>query len=49
MQILLQSILVSLTLYSLLLTGLDLVLGVQWLEKLGTIMCNWKQMAMEFQ
>lgn len=25
------------------------MLGVQWLEKLGTVSCNWKQMTMEFQ
>lgn len=36
------------TLYSLPLTGLDLVLGVQWLEKLGPVMCNWQKMTMEF-
>jgi len=32
----------SLTLYSLPLTGLDLVLGIQWLEMLGSMVCNWK-------
>jgi len=39
----------SLTLYSLPLTGLDLVLGIQWLEMLGSVVCNWKQLTMEFQ
>jgi hypothetical protein len=38
----------SLTLYSLPLTGLDLVLGIQWLEMLGFVVCNWKQLTMEF-
>ena len=38
-----------LTLYSLPLTGLDLVLGIQWLEQLGLVMCNWQKMTMEFQ
>jgi len=32
----------SLTLYSLPLTWLDLVLGIQWLEMLGSVVCNWK-------
>ncbi|KAJ0095894.1 hypothetical protein Patl1_15297 [Pistacia atlantica] len=48
-QILLQDIPLSLTFYSLLLTGLDLVLGVQWLEQLWTVVCNWKKITMEFQ
>ncbi|KAJ0041050.1 hypothetical protein Pint_26952 [Pistacia integerrima] len=48
-QILLQCIPFSLTFYSLPLTGLDLVLGLQWLEQLGTVVCNWKKMTMEFQ
>jgi predicted aspartyl protease len=39
----------SLTLYSLPLTGLDLVLGIQWLEMLGSVVCNWKQLTMAFQ
>ncbi|KAL4318769.1 hypothetical protein GQ457_18G015560 [Hibiscus cannabinus] len=47
--VLLQGIPFSLTLYSLPLIGLDLVLGVQWLEKLGTVICNWKQMTMKFR
>jgi len=38
-----------LTLFSLpLITGLDLVLGVQWLEMLGSVVCNWKQLTMDF-
>lgn len=38
----------SLTLYFLPLTGLDLVLGIQWLKMLGSMVCNWKQLTMEF-
>ena len=36
------------TLYSLPLIGLDMVLGVHWLEQLGTVVCDWKRMTMEF-
>jgi hypothetical protein len=32
----------SLTLYFVPLTGLDLVLGIQWLKMLGSVVCNWK-------
>jgi hypothetical protein len=31
-----------LTLFSLPLRGIDLVLRVQWLEMLGSLVCNWK-------
>lgn len=41
--VLLQRIPFSLTLYSLLLIGLDVVLGIRWLEQLGPVVCNWKQ------
>ncbi|KAK8482065.1 hypothetical protein V6N11_063350 [Hibiscus sabdariffa] len=44
-----QGINFVLTLYALPLRGLDLVLGVHWLEQLGTVVCNWKQLTMEFQ
>jgi hypothetical protein len=47
-QVILQNIPFSLTLYSIPITGLDLVLGVQWLEQLGPVVCNWKQMTMDF-
>ncbi|RVW21961.1 hypothetical protein CK203_107764 [Vitis vinifera] len=47
--ILLQGIPFSITFYSLPLNGLDLVLGVQWLEQLGSVVCDWKKMTMEFQ
>lgn len=30
------------------LTGLDLVLGVQWLETLGPILCDWKNQYLKF-
>ncbi|KAJ0007195.1 hypothetical protein Pint_29903 [Pistacia integerrima] len=48
-RVILQGIPFTLTLYSLTLTGLDLVLRVQWLEQLGPVMCNWQKMTMEFQ
>jgi hypothetical protein len=46
--VLLQGIPFMLTLHALPLCGLDLVLGVQWLEQLGTVACDWKKMTMEF-
>ena len=45
----LQGIFFILTLYALPLVGLDVVLGVHWLEQLGTVLCNWKKLTMEFQ
>lgn len=39
----------STTLYSLPLHGLDVVLGIQWLEILGPVLCNRKTMTMSFQ
>lgn len=47
--LLLQGIPFSISFYSLPLTGLDLVLGVQWLEQLGPVVCEWKMMTLEFQ
>ncbi|KAK8563546.1 hypothetical protein V6N12_035692 [Hibiscus sabdariffa] len=44
-----QGILFVLTLYALPLRGLDLVLGVHWLNNWGTMVYNWKQLTMEFQ
>ncbi|XP_021905112.1 uncharacterized protein LOC110820048 [Carica papaya] len=44
-----QGIFFHLTLFELPLTDLDLVLGIQWLEALGTVMCDWGRMTMEFQ
>lgn len=34
--------------FSLPLIGLDMVLGVQWLEGLGSVVCDWKKSTMEF-
>jgi hypothetical protein len=39
----------STTLYSLPLHALGVVLGIQWLENLGPIICDWKKMTMSFQ
>ncbi|KAJ8752590.1 hypothetical protein K2173_005479 [Erythroxylum novogranatense] len=36
------------TFFSLPLMGLDVVLGVQWLQQLGTVSCNWKTLTMDF-
>jgi hypothetical protein len=44
----LQGIVFSLTLYSLPFIGLDVVLGIQWLELLGSMICDWKRLTMEF-
>jgi len=44
----LQGIVFSLTLYSLPLIGLNVVLGIQWLELLGSVICDWKRLTMEF-
>ncbi|CAL9231913.1 unnamed protein product [Arabidopsis halleri] len=35
--------------YGLPLSGLDVVLGVSWLERLGPIVCDWKAQSMKFQ
>ncbi|XP_019052082.1 PREDICTED: uncharacterized protein LOC109114217 [Nelumbo nucifera] len=47
--VVLQGIPFSFTFYSLQLAGLDMVLGVQWLEMLGFVVCNWKQLTMDFK
>lgn len=47
-QILVQEAPFSLTVYTLPILGLDLVLGIQWLEQLGTVECNWKNRTMAF-
>jgi hypothetical protein len=47
-QVNVQDIQFSLTLYSLPLIGLHMVLGIQWLEMLGSVVCNWKQLTMDF-
>jgi hypothetical protein len=38
----------STTLYSLSLHGIDIVLEIQWLENLGPVVCDWKNMTMSF-
>ena len=48
-QIDLHGTIFSLTLYSLPLTGLDVVLGIQWLETLGSVVCDWRKLTMEFR
>lgn len=47
-QILFQDILFLLTVYVLPISGLNLVLGIQCLEELGTVECNWKTLTMNF-
>lgn len=47
-QVLIQDVLFSLTIYSLPITRLDMVLGIQWLEMLGSVVCNWKSFTMDF-
>ncbi|XP_042941551.1 uncharacterized protein LOC122288885 [Carya illinoinensis] len=47
-QINLHGTIFSLTLYSLPLSGIDVVLGIQWLETLGSVVCDWKKLTMEF-
>ena len=44
--ILIQGLEITVTLYSLQLTGLDVVLGIQWLEKLGPVVCDWGKLSM---
>lgn len=48
LHVLLQGIHFSFTLYSLLLTRLDFMLDIQWLEQLGTIIRNWKKWQLNF-
>lgn len=44
-----QGIPFSITFYSFPLTSLDMVLGVQWLEQQGLVVCDWKKITMECQ
>lgn len=44
----LGSVAFSIDFYALPLSGLDVVLGVQWLASLGPTLCNWKAQSMEF-
>ena len=34
--------------FSVPLNGLDMVLGIQWLETLGSVVCDWKKRTMDF-
>lgn len=43
-----QGVFFSLTPYLLLFTGLDLVLGIHLLEICGSMICNWKNLTMDF-
>lgn len=45
----LEGTLFNVTLYALPLTGIDIVLGIQWLEQLGRVTCDWKSSTMEFE
>lgn len=37
------------TLYALPLVGLDLVMGMHWLESLGPMLCDWKAQTLQFE
>jgi hypothetical protein len=43
--LLIQGMKIIVTLFSLPLNGLDIVLGIQWLEKLGPIVCDWGKLS----
>jgi hypothetical protein len=45
-KLMVQGLTFTVTLFSLPLTGLDVVLGVQWLEKLGPVICDWGRLSM---
>lgn len=47
-QVNLQDNTFSRTLYYLPLARFDMVLGIQWLEMLGFVVCNWKQLTIDF-
>ncbi|XP_043817377.1 uncharacterized protein LOC110625649 [Manihot esculenta] len=46
--LLVQGIPFTIILYSLPIMGLDMVLGIQWLQQLGDVNCNWKNLTMKF-
>lgn len=46
MKLIVQGLTIMVTLFSLPMTGLDVVLGVQWLEKLGPVVCAWGRLSM---
>lgn len=43
-----ESLTFAVDLYVLPLTGLDVVLGIQWLSQLGPTLCDWKERTMKF-
>jgi predicted aspartyl protease len=47
-EILIQGLEITATFFSLPLNGLDVVLGIQWLEKLGPVVCDWGRLSMTF-
>lgn len=38
---------IGVTLYALPLVGLDLVLGIQWLQSLGPVLADWKAQTLQ--
>jgi hypothetical protein len=44
--LLIQDLEITTTFYSLPLNGLDVLLGIQWLAKLGPIICDWSKLSM---
>lgn len=37
---------ITVTLFFLPLNGLDVVLGIQWLEQLGPVLCDWSRLSL---
>jgi len=44
--LLIQDLEITATFFSLPLNGLDVVLGIQWLAKLGPVICDWSKLSM---
>jgi len=42
--LLIQGLNITATFFSLPLNDLDVVLGIQWLEKLGPVICDWERL-----
>lgn len=49
MSYLIQEIVMNEDLYVLVMEGVNVVLGIQWLETLGAVTCNYRKLTMEFQ
>ncbi|CAL1394368.1 unnamed protein product [Linum trigynum] len=47
--LLVQGSTITVSLFILPIRGLDMVLGVQWLEDLGPVTCDWKTLCMKFK